>query len=54
MVQLLNPEITDLHDMNPDPARQTRIAMLRELRGLTGALPSMPHLGQAFVRLDTL
>ena len=40
--------------MNPDQARQTRIAMSRELRLQTGALPSRPHLGQAFVRLDTL
>ena len=32
VVQLINPEITYLHDMDPDQARQTRIATLRELR----------------------
>jgi glyoxylase-like metal-dependent hydrolase (beta-lactamase superfamily II) len=54
VVQLINPEITYLHDMDPDQARQTRIATLRELRRQIGALLATPHLGQAFVRLDTL
>jgi glyoxylase-like metal-dependent hydrolase (beta-lactamase superfamily II) len=54
VVQLINPEITYLHDMDPDQARQTRIATLRELRRQTGVLLATPHLGQAFVRLDTL
>jgi glyoxylase-like metal-dependent hydrolase (beta-lactamase superfamily II) len=54
MVQLVNPEVAYLHDTNGDRARQTRIATLAELRQHSGAVLATPHLGRAFLRLDSL
>ena len=54
MVQLVNPRVTYLHDMDQDQARETRVATLRELGQYPGALLASAHLGYPFVRLDTL
>jgi hypothetical protein len=53
-VQLVNPEVSYGHDADGDQARQTRIATLSELRTQSGAVLATPHLGRAFVRLDSL
>src|SRR5438105_7316593 len=54
MVQLVNPRVTYLHDMDQDQARETRVATMRELGQYPGALLASAHLGYPFVHLDTL
>ena len=49
-VQLVAPETAYTHEMDPDLARTTRVALLRELR-TKGATLAVPHLGDPFVTL---
>jgi glyoxylase-like metal-dependent hydrolase (beta-lactamase superfamily II) len=49
-VQLVAPETAYSHEMDPDVARTTRVALLRDARE-KGATLAVPHLGDPFVAL---
>ncbi|MEV4618801.1 MBL fold metallo-hydrolase [Asanoa sp. NPDC049573] len=51
-VQLVAPETAYAHEMDPDVARTTRMALLRDLAARDGrAALAVPHLGDPFVEL---
>ena len=51
MVQLLFPSTRYLYETDPELARRSRLAMLRDLAALPAATLATPHLGEPFVTL---
>ena len=51
-VQLVAPETAYTHEMDPETARETRTALLRDLAAREkGATLAVPHLGDPFIKI---
>jgi glyoxylase-like metal-dependent hydrolase (beta-lactamase superfamily II) len=50
-VQLVDPELAYAYETDPDVARRSRVALLRDLAVRGGAVLATPHLGEPFVPL---
>jgi glyoxylase-like metal-dependent hydrolase (beta-lactamase superfamily II) len=48
-VHLVAPDLAYAHDLDPDAARESRTALLRDLAG-RGAVLATPHLAEPFIR----
>ena len=51
-VQLIAPEMSYAHEVDPSTARESRVRLLRELAGRPSALLATPHLSRPFVELS--
>jgi glyoxylase-like metal-dependent hydrolase (beta-lactamase superfamily II) len=50
-VQLVDPELAYTHEMDPDTARRSRVAILRDLAARGTATLATPHLAEPFLPL---